>query len=440
MNIFQQLKEKKTKLAIIGLGYVGLPLALEFGKKVKTIGFDLNQARINSLKKNIDSTNESLSEEIKLATFIEYTANPKKLRQAKFVIVAVPTPINKNKQPDLSFLISASEILGKNLSKDTIVVFESTVYPGVTEEICMPILERQSGLKYKKDFKLGYSPERINPGDKTHTITNILKIVSACDKTTLKEVSSVYGLVIKAGLFEAKSMKCAEAAKVIENIQRDLNIALINELAIIFNKMGIDTQAVLEAAATKWNFIKMQPGLVGGHCIGVDPYYLTHKAEEIGYTPQVILAGRRINDSMGKYIAEQTVKKLIESDKRVKGLKVLVLGITFKENVADIRNSKVIDLIDELKNYGINVSVVDPLASRSQVRDEYNINLTKYNINIKTDAIIVAVNHSQFKEILNFKTLKNHLSHSKGKGVIIDIKSALNSKEFNDASITYWKL
>ncbi len=440
MTIIEQLKNEQTKLAVVGMGYVGLPLAVEFGKKIKTIGFDLNEKRINDLLNNVDYTHEVTSEELKSASLIEYTADPEKLKQAKFIIVAVPTPINKNKQPDLSCLRSASEIVGKNLSQGSIVVFESTVYPGVTEDICVPLIEKHSGFKYPEEFKVGYSPERINPGDKEHTVTNILKIVSGCDESTLHQVASVYDIVIRAGLFHAKSIKCAEAAKVIENIQRDLNIALINELALIFNKMDIDTQSVLEAAATKWNFIKLQPGLVGGHCIGVDPYYLTFKAEEIGYHPQVILAGRRINDSMGKYIAEQTVKKLIEAKKNVNGANVLILGITFKENVGDIRNSKVPDIIRELEPYGINVSIVDPLADPAEVKSEYNLDLTDYHINIKTDAIIIAVNHNKFKEVLSFANLTHHLETKDGKGVIIDVKSALKPGHLRDADIVYWKL
>lgn len=440
MTIIEQLKNEKTKLAVVGLGYVGLPLAVEFGKKIQTIGFDLNENRIQSLLNHQDHTNEVSSDDLKSASLIEYSTDPKKLKEAKFIIVAVPTPITKSKQPDLTALIHASETVGKNLSKGSIVVFESTVYPGVTEDICVPVIETHSGLKYMEDFKVGYSPERINPGDKEHTVTNILKIVSGCDDSTLHQVASVYEIVIKAGLFQAKSIKTAEAAKVIENIQRDLNIALINELAIIFNKMGIDTNDVLDAAATKWNFIKLQPGLVGGHCIGVDPYYMTYKAEEIGYHPHVILAGRRINDSMGKYIAEQTIKKLIEAKKSVNGANVLILGITFKENVGDIRNSKVPDIIKELNPYGINVRVIDPLADPKEVKAEYGVDLTNYNINIKTDAIIIAVNHNKFKEVLSFANLTHHLQTENGKGVIIDVKSALKPGHLRDADIVYWKL
>jgi UDP-N-acetyl-D-glucosamine/UDP-N-acetyl-D-galactosamine dehydrogenase len=440
MAISNDLKNKATKLAVVGLGYVGLPLAVEFGKIVPTIGFDLNKKRIAELQRNLDTNNETAAEELKTAKFLEVTSDPTKLKEAKFIIVAVPTPINKDKQPDLFYVTSASETVGKNLTKGSIVVFESTVYPGVTEDVCMPIIEKFSKLKYPEEFKLGYSPERINPGDKEHTLPNILKIVSGCDAETLEEVANVYGLVVKAGVYRAESIKVAEAAKVIENTQRDLNIALMNELSIIFQKMGIDTLSVLKAAGTKWNFIKMQPGLVGGHCIGVDPYYLTYKAEELGYHPEVILAGRRINDNMGKYIAEQTVKHLIEANKTVKGANVLVLGITFKENVSDIRNSRVIDIISELKEYGVNVTICDPLADKEAVKHEYGIELTKYSKNIRADAVVIAVNHNIFKKELTVDTLKNHLSSNGTKGVIVDIKGMFDRKSFQNSAFLYWRL
>ena len=440
MSICKQLIDKQSKLAVVGLGYVGLPLAVEFGKKIQTIGFDVKEKRVEELNQGIDVTNETTSKDLKSSTYIEFSSNPEKLKEAGFVIVAVPSPINKNKQPNLFYLTSASEIVGKNLCKDSIIVFESTVYPGVTEDVCVPIIEKFSGLKCGQDFKVGYSPERINPGDKEHDVTSIMKIVSGMDEQTLEDVADVYDLVIKAGLFKAKSIKCAEAAKVIENVQRDLNIALVNELAIIFHKLGIDTKDVLEAAGTKWNFIKMHPGLVGGHCIGVDPYYLTHKAEEIGYNPQVILSGRRINDSMGKYIAEQTIKKLIEADKVVKGSKVLVMGITFKENVSDIRNSKVIDIISELKEYGVEVVVIDPLALPEDIHKEYGINLVEYQSTIKADGIIVAVNHKEFKETLTVETIINHFSEVSGNGVVMDIKSVFEPKDFNQTDVLYWRL
>lgn len=441
MSLYRSIKEGKSKIAVVGLGYVGFPLAVEFGKIVKTIGFDLNKRRINELQNFEDTNNETSTEEIKAAKSLQVTSDANKIKQAKFIIIAVPTPITKNKQPDLFCLESASEIVGKNLTKGSIVVYESTVYPGVTEDVCVPILEKFSGLKYKKDFKVGYSPERINPGDKEHDIKSIVKVVSGCDDQTLKEVSDIYSLIVKAGVYKAKSIKVAEAAKVIENTQRDLNIALMNELAIIFHEMGIDTLDVLKAASTKWNFIKMFPGLVGGHCIGVDPYYLTFKAEELGYHPQVILAGRRINDGMGKYIAEQTVKLLIDANKTVKKAKVLVLGITFKENISDIRNSRVIDVINELKEYSIDVIVSDPLADSQAVKHEYGIELNKYKKDMKVDAIIVAVNHEEFKKDLTLVSLKNHLIAGKNeKGVVVDVKGMLDGKIFSGSNILYWKL
>jgi len=440
MTIYAGIKNGKEKVAVVGLGYVGFPLAMEFGKIVKTIGFDLSERRINELKRGYDSTNEISPEEIKAAKHLRLTTDPKELRQARFIIVAVPTPITKNKQPDLYCVISASEIVGKNLAKGSIVVFESTVYPGVTEDVCLPILEKCSGLKYPREFKLGYSPERINPGDKEHTLSNIVKVVSGCDKETLDEVANIYGMVVKAGVYKAESIKVAEAAKVIENTQRDLNIALMNELAVIFHKMGIDTLSVLAAAGTKWNFIRMRPGLVGGHCIGVDPYYLTFKAEELGYHPQVILAGRKINDNMGKYIAEQTVKHLIEADKAVKGAKVLVAGITFKENVNDIRNSRVIDIINELKEYGIAVMVADPLANAEAVEHEYGIKLIKYSKNIKSDAIIIAVNHDLFRQEFTLSRLESHMSAGKHRGVVVDVKGIFSPEIFKNSKLLYWRL
>ncbi|MBI4846593.1 MAG: nucleotide sugar dehydrogenase [Candidatus Omnitrophica bacterium] len=440
MSLFGSIKNKTAKIAVVGLGYVGLPLAVEFGKIVKTIGFDLNKKRIKDLQGSTDTNGETSQEELKSVKFLDVTAEPKRLKKAKFIIIAVPTPITKNKQPDLFCMTSASEIVGKNLNKGSIVVFESTVYPGVTEDICVPILEKYSGLKYKRDFKVGYSPERINPGDKEHNIKNVIKVVSGCDQQTLEEVADVYSLIVKAGVFKAESIKVAEAAKVIENTQRDLNIALMNELAIIFHKMNIDTLSVLKAASTKWNFIKMYPGLVGGHCIGVDPYYLTFKAEELGYHPQVILAGRRINDEMGKYIAEQTVKLLIDANKTVKGAKVMVLGITFKENISDIRNSRVIDIINELKEYSVDVIVCDPCAEKEAVKHEYGIELTKYDSGIKVDAIIAAVKHDVFKKDLTLNVVKKHLSGKGTKGVVMDVKGMFDDKLFLKSDLLYWKL
>ena len=440
MTIYAGIKNGTEKIAVVGLGYVGFPLAVEFGKVAKTIGFDLSQRRVSELKRGYDSTNEITSQEMKTAQHLKLTTDPRELKEARFIIVAVPTPITKNKQPDLYCVTSASEIVGKNLAKGSIVVFESTVYPGVTEDVCLPIIEKCSGLKYPREFKLGYSPERINPGDKEHTLSNIVKVVSGCDKETLEEVANIYGMVVKAGVYKAESIKVAEAAKVIENTQRDLNIALMNELAIIFHKMGIDTLSVLAAAGTKWNFIRMRPGLVGGHCIGVDPYYLTFKAEELGYHPQVILAGRKINDNMGKYIAEQTVKHLIEADKTVKGAKVLVAGITFKENVNDIRNSRVIDIINELKEYGIAVMVADPLADAEAVEHEYGIKLIKYSKNIKVDAIVIAVSHDLFKQEFTLSRLKSHMPNGKSKGVVIDVKGMCNPEVFKNSGLLYWRL
>lgn len=440
MKLVKNIRLGKEAIAVVGLGYVGFPLAVEFGKVVKTIGFDLNKKRVRQLQNFTDINNETSTQEIKSAKFLELTTEPKRLKLAKFIIVAVPTPITKNKQPDLSCIMSASEIVGRNLTKGSIVVFESTVYPGVTEDICVPILERCSGLKYKKDFKVGYSPERINPGDKEHNIKDIIKVVSGCDSRTLAEVASVYKLIVKAGVFKAESIQVAEAAKVIENTQRDLNIALMNELAIIFHKMNIDTLSVLKAASTKWNFIKMYPGLVGGHCIGIDPYYLTFKSEELGYHPQVILAGRKINDGMGKFIAEQTVKLLIDANKTVKGAKVLILGITFKENISDIRNSRVIDIIDELKEYAIDVSVCDPYADEEAVRDEYDIELTKYSPDLKVDAIVIAVGHDIFKQKLNLNTFKKQLDRKDTKGVVVDVKGMFDAQQFSGSGILYWKL
>src|SRR3989338_3401270 len=440
MTIYAGIKNGKEKVAVVGLGYVGFPLAMEFGKIVKTIGFDLSERRINELKRGYDSTNEISPEEIKAAKHLRLTIDPKELKQAIFIIVAVPTPITKNKQPDLYCVTSASEIVGKNIAKGSIVVFESTVYPGVTEDVCLPIIKKCSGLKYPLEFKLGYSPERINPGDKEHILSNIVKVVSGCDKETLDEVANIYGMVVKAGVYKAESIKVAEAAKVIENTQRDMNIALMNELAVIFHKMGIDTLSVLAAAGTKWNFIRMRPGLVGGHCIGVDPYYLTFKAEELGYHPQVILAGRKINDNMGKYIAEQTVKHLIEADKTVKGAKVLVAGITFKENISDIRNSRVIDIIKELKEYEVEVIACDPLADSEAVRHEYDIELVKYNKDIKADAIIIAVNHDLFKREFTLSRLKSHMSDGTSKGVVFDVKGMFDPEAFKNSGLLYWRL
>jgi UDP-N-acetyl-D-glucosamine/UDP-N-acetyl-D-galactosamine dehydrogenase len=438
LGVYEDLKNKKIKLAVIGLGYVGLPLAVEFGKVINTIGFDVKEKRISELREGADINGEITPEEIKSSKLVEFTSDAEKLKEAEFIITAVPTPITKNKIPDLSHIETSAGLIGKNLSPGSIIVLESTVYPGVTEEIFAPVIEKFSNLKRGRDFKLGYSPERINPGDKEHTIANTLKVISAEDPETLDEVEKVYSLIVKAGTYRAESIKCAEAAKVIENTQRDLNIALMNELSLIFHRLDIDTRSVLMAAGTKWNFIKMTPGLVGGHCIGVDPYYLTYKAEETGYHPQVILAGRKINDYMGAYVAEQTVKHLIEADKTVKGSSVIIFGFTFKENISDTRNTRVIDLVRELREYGLEVAVCDPLADEEQVKKEYGIKLVPYDSNFRADCAVVAINHDCFVKTLTPEVLKRHLNNGRGKGVVIDVKGMFKPEDFRDA--VYWRL
>lgn len=422
-------------IAIIGLGYVGLPVAVAFGKKSKCIGFDINKERIEDLKNFMDKTNEVSIEDLK-NTNIKYTHNIEELKQADFYIIAVPTPVDNANNPNLSPVLGATNTIAKVLKKNDIVVYESTVYPGLTEEECVPILEKATGLKCNKDFFVGYSPERINPGDRTRSFTKIKKIVSAVNAETLEIVANVYGSVVEAGIFKAKSIKVAEAAKVIENTQRDLNIALMNELAIIFHKMGIDTQAVLDAASSKWNFLPFSPGLVGGHCIGVDPYYLTYKSEILGYIPQVILAGRRINDNMGKYVAQMGVKLLIKNGVNVSNAKANVLGITFKENCPDLRNSKVIDLINELKEYQVNTSIHDPLASAKDSIQEYNVKLEEWEKLNKADILVVAVAHKFYKDLqLNELTAK-----VKDNGVIIDVKSILPAEELMKMGYILWRL
>lgn len=405
-------------IAIIGLGYVGLPLAVEFGKKYNTIGFDINQGRIDELKSGFDRTLEVDAEQLKEASLLKYSAKLEELKAANFFIVTVPTPIDKNNRPDLTPLIKASETVGKVLKKGDIVVYESTVYPGCTEDDCVPVLEKHSGLKFNVDFYCGYSPERINPGDKVHTVTKIKKITAGSTPEIATVVNEVYASIITAGTYQAPSIKVAEAAKVIENCQRDINIAFVNELALIFDKMNIDTLEVLEAAGTKWNFLPFRPGLVGGHCIGVDPYYLTHKAEEIGYHSQVILAGRKINDNMGAFVANKVVKLMIKKGINVNSAKALVLGITFKENCPDIRNSKVIDIITELHDFGVEVDVYDPMADAHEVEEEYNIKLTPQLKNNTYDTIILAVNHAQFSELDMTQMGKNNV-------VVYDVKSTL---------------
>lgn len=411
------------KIAVIGLGYVGLPLAVEFGKKYPTIGFDINQKRVVELEQGHDFTLEVDAEELKQASQLTYSANTQDLEQANIYIVTVPTPINKFKQPDLTPLLKASETIGKTLKQGDIVIYESTVYPGATEEDCIPVLERVSGLTFNKDFFAGYSPERINPGDKEHRVTTILKVTSGSTPEVADFVDSLYASIITAGTHKAESIKVAEAAKVIENTQRDVNIALINELAMIFNRMGIDTEAVLKAAGTKWNFLPFRPGLVGGHCIGVDPYYLTHKAESIGYHPEMILAGRRINDNMSRYVASEFIKALLKKDITVKGARVLIMGLTFKENCPDIRNTKVVDIMDELKQYGVNVDVYDPWVNAEDAQHEYGVTPVAELPKAAYDGIIVAVAHQQFKQM----GIDGMKKHAKSEHVIYDLKYIIDA-------------
>ena len=437
--MIEQIVDGSAKISLIGLGYVGMPIAVAFARKVKVIGFDINAEKVALYKAGIDPTKEVGNEVIK-ATSVEFTSDEKRLQEASFHIVAVPTPVHDDHTPDLSPVEGASLIVGRNLTKGSIVVFESTVYPGVTEEICVPILEKASGLICGVDFKVGYSPERINPGDKVHRLETIVKIVAGMDEETLDTIAKVYELVVEAGVYKASSIKVAEAAKVIENSQRDINIAFMNELSIIFNRMGIDTKSVLEAAGTKWNFLKFSPGLVGGHCIGVDPYYLTYKAEQLGYHSQIILSGRRINDDMGRYVAESVVKKLISVGSSVKGARVAVLGLTFKENCPDIRNTKVIDIINELKEYGITPLVCDPVADASEVKQLYGIEFVPFDSLKDLDAIIIAVSHSEFAS-LSMEDLdrlyKQSPNHEK---VVVDVKSILDRKAFEQAGYCYWSL
>ena len=438
MSLYEKIVSGEEKIALVGLGYVGMPIAVAFAKKVKVIGYDLNAEKIRLYKDGIDPTNEVGNEVIK-NTKVEFTSDESRLREAKFHIVAVPTPVNPDHTPDLSPVEGASRILGRNLTKGSIVVFESTVYPGVTEDVCVPILEAESGLKCGIDFKIGYSPERINPGDKVHRLETITKIVSGMDDETLDEVAHVYELVVEAGVHRAESIKVAEAAKVIENSQRDINIAFMNELSIIFDKMGIDTLEVLKAAGTKWNFLNFRPGLVGGHCIGVDPYYLTYKAEQLGYHSQIILSGRRINDDMGKYVAESVVKKLISADLPVKGAKVAILGFTFKENCPDTRNTKVIDIYNELGEYGIVPIVVDDTADASEAKRLYGIEF-KTMADVKDmDAVILAVAHDNLKGISK-DTMDSLYNPNNKSRILADIKGILNKSEYTDTDYIYWRL
>ena len=429
-------KRQARSIAVVGLGYVGLPIAVAFGKIGPVIGFDINKKKIEELQKGIDRTGEVSKEDLGLAQ-VRYTSEPADLKSANFIIVAVPTPINDALQPDLTALQKASELIGRNLSSGAIVVYESTVYPGATEEICLPILEKVSGMKGGVDFKLGYSPERINPGDKEHTLAKIIKVVSAQDQDALDIVADTYALVVTAGIHRASGIKVAEAAKVIENTQRDLNIALMNELSLIFHRLGIDTKSVLEAAGTKWNFLRFSPGLVGGHCIGVDPYYLTSKAESVGYHPEVILAGRRINNGMGKFVAEQTMKLLSQLSRPANELRVGVLGLTFKENVPDLRNSKVPDIIRELHEYGLQVLVHDPIAEEEEAMAEYGIHLVEWDQLKDLDGLIVAVAHKRFSD-LSLQELLRPL-RSRNQGVLIDVKSIFDPVQI-PPSLKYWRL
>ena len=435
-DLYEKLAAGEEKLSLVGLGYVGMPIAVAFAKKIKVIGYDLNEKKIELYKSGIDPTREVGDEAIKAST-VDFTADETRLREAKFHIVAVPTPVNDDHTPDLTPVEGASRILGRNLTKGSVVVFESTVYPGVTEDVCVPILEKESGLVCGKDFKIGYSPERINPGDKVHRLETITKIVSGMDEETLDIVAKVYELVVAAGVHRAESIKVAEAAKVIENSQRDINIAFMNELSIIFNKMGIDTKSVLEAAGTKWNFLKFQPGLVGGHCIGVDPYYLTYKAEMLGYHSQIILSGRRINDDMGKYVAETLVKKLIAADKAVRNARVAILGFTFKENCPDTRNTKIIDIVRELREYGIEPVIADPQADAEEAKRLYGVEFSGMEAVKDMDAVVLAVAHREFAD-LSMETVDGWFDQ--GKKVLLDLKGMLDRKAYEKAGYIYFRL
>ncbi|HEY7788342.1 MAG TPA: nucleotide sugar dehydrogenase [Casimicrobiaceae bacterium] len=425
-----------TTIAVVGLGYVGLPLAVEFGKRYPTIGFDLSQAKIDAYRRRVDPTGEVSASDFNAALRLEVTTDAAQLKRANFIVVAVPTPIDDAHQPDFGPLLGASEAVGRNLAQGTIVVYESAVYPGATEEICVPVIERFSGMKWQRDFFVGYSPERINPGDKEHTLTRITKVVAGDTPETLERVADIYSSVVTAGVHRASSIKVAEAAKVIENTQRDLNIALMNELALIFHKIGIDTTEVLKAAGTKWNFLPFRPGLVGGHCIGVDPYYLTHKADKLGYHPQVILAGRRINDGMGKYVAEQTVKQMIQAGFPVKSAKVNVLGLTFKENCPDLRNSRVMDVINELRSYGADVHVHDPVASADEAVHEYGVKLASWEKLPRAHAVILAVAHREF----NDRPIDDFIAKLEPRGLFVDVKCQADAASLRERGISVWRL
>jgi UDP-N-acetyl-D-glucosamine/UDP-N-acetyl-D-galactosamine dehydrogenase len=425
-----------TVVAVIGLGYVGLPLAVEFGRHFPTIGIDLSERKVDAYRRFVDPTGEVTPDELKAASMLSVTTDASRLGEANFIVVAVPTPIDNVHQPDFGALLGASESVGRHLRPGTTIVFESTVYPGATEEICVPVIEQYSGMQWKRDFFIGYSPERINPGDREHTLTRITKVVSGDTPETLERVAHVYGAVITAGVYRASSIKVAEAAKVIENTQRDLNIALMNELSLIFHKIGIDTHEVLAAAGTKWNFLPFRPGLVGGHCIGVDPYYLTHKADMLGYHPQVILAGRRINDGMGKYVAEQAVKQMIQAGTNVKGSNVIVLGLTFKENCTDLRNSRVIDVIRELTSFGVNVHVHDPVADAAEAHHEYDVQLQTWSELPRADAVVVAVAHREFLQ----RPLGEYAAKLCANGLFVDVKSQFAPEAIRALGLRVWRL
>jgi len=439
MNLYEKIKNREEKISLVGLGYVGMPIAVAFAKKADVIGFDISKEKVELYKKGIDPTKE-VGDDVIRETTVEFTADENKLKEAKFHIVAVPTPVNADHTPDLKPVESASRTVGRNLTKGSIVVFESTVYPGVTEEICIPILEKESGMKCGADFKVGYSPERINPGDKVHRLETIVKVVAGMDEESLDIIAKVYELVVDAGVHRAESIKVAEAAKVIENSQRDINIAFMNELSIIFNKMGIDTKAVLKAAGTKWNFLNFSPGLVGGHCIGVDPYYLTYKAEQLGYHSQIILSGRRINDDMGKYVVENLIKNLIKADVPVKDAKVAILGFTFKENCPDTRNTRVIDIVNELREYGLTPMIADPEADAEEAKHEYGIVFDSLDEIKGMDALVVAVGHDQFLKLAQNDFNKFFKEGSNDSKVLLDIKGILNRKEYEAVGYRYWRL
>src|SRR5690625_802343 len=437
MNLYEKLQAKEEKLSVIGLGYVGLPVAIEFAKKFDTVGFDVDQEKLDKYVSGHDVT-EEVGDDMLQASTITFSSDEADVKTCKFHVVAVPTPINTDKTPNLAPIISASETVGRNLTPGSIVVYESTVYPGTTEEICIPILEKESGLVFGKDFKVGYSPERINPGDKVNTLTKIIKIVSGSDDESLREIADVYSAIIEAGVYEAESIRVAEAAKVIENSQRDINIAFMNELSMVFNKMEINTQAVLEAAGTKWNFLDFTPGLVGGHCIGVDPYYFTYKAEQLGYHSQIILAGRKVNDGMGKYIAGNIIKMMIKAKQQIDGARIGIFGLTFKENVADVRNTKVIDIIEELNDYGVEVLVHDPVAVADEVLDEFNIRLVDKEELTNLDSIVLAVPHDAFTEMWDLDKLTP--LYRNDQQVLVDIKGVFNQQESQDRGLHYWSL